>query len=418
MLRSEHVIARFSRGALIPHRLSPENGRVQEIAGELADLYAAHAGEPKARLEERLSSLEEEIGPRLDPRRGFKVVRALAKLLEERATWAAPAETDPYTLRTRVFELAAALPELPAAGDSLLEETTREDVLARVAGETGVEDVAELMYADRRGAQILAEFEATSPRWLVHRYNVAQVQGVLYGARGLTVDLGPGADARLVFRYVKSLGLIYALETLDAGGHRLRLDGPLSLFGGTRKYGLRLARFLPGLLLTAPWKLSAEVSWKGRDAALDLDSETSGLVSHHGAFADATEDDARGAFARAWDRARDTGDWELGEGPGILSLPPLRAALVPDFTLVNTSTGEEAHLELLGFWNEKRLQERVALVREAARRGHRVLVAAPESLGPSPEALREATGGPVLPFKNRLDVASVIAALSGESRES
>ncbi len=414
MLRAEHVIARFSRGEIVPHRLSPENGRAREVAERLVDLYVTHEGKPKARLEEHLALLEEELGPRLDARRGFKIVRALAKLLEERTTWAPPTEADPYTLRTRVFELAAALPELPAAGGSLLEETTREDVLARVAQETGVEDVADLMYADRRGAQVLEGFEDTSPGWLVDRYNVAQAQGVLYGAKGLTVDLGRGADARLVFRYVKALGLIYALETLDGGGgHRLRLDGPLSLFASTRKYGLRLARFLPGLLLTAPWRLRAEISWKDRDAVLELDSETCGLKSHHSGPADAGggEGDVREAFARAWARAKDTGDWELGEGPGVLPLPPLRAALVPDFALVNTSTGEEAHLEILGFWSERRLQERVALVREAAKRGHRVLVAAPESLGPSPEALREATGGAVVPFKHRLDVASVLAAL-------
>lgn len=412
MLRAEHVIARMSRGSVVPHRLSPSNDRVLKVAAELVDLYAEHAGGPKARLDERLSLLEEELGPRLDARRGFKIVRALAKLLEEKTAWASPTETDPYTLRTRVFELAASLPELPASGESLLEETTREDVLAQVSRETSVEDVVDVMYADRRGAMTLAEFEAPSPEGLVDRYNVAQVQGVLYGAKGLTVDLGHEADARLVFRYVKNLGLIYSLETLDGGDHRLRLDGPLSLFGSTRKYGLRLARFLPGLLLTSPWSLRAELTWKGRDAVLDLDSATCDLTSHHEDFAGPVEEgDVREAFLKAWARAKDTGDWKLGEGPGILSLPPLRSALVPDFTLTNHATGEEAHLEILGFWSEKRLMERVALVREAAERGHRVLVAAPEALGPSPEALREATGGSVVPFKNRLDAKAVLAAL-------
>src|SRR3712207_6174484 len=135
------------------------------------------------------------------------------------------------------------------------------------------------MYADRQGAQLLAGFEVVTPEALISRYNVAQAQGVLYSAKDLSVDLGEEADARLVFRYVKLLGLIYRLEPLDEG-HRLHLDGPLSLFGGTRKYGLRLAKFLPGLLLTSPWKLRANVSWKGREAVLELDSEASDLASH------------------------------------------------------------------------------------------------------------------------------------------
>jgi predicted nuclease of restriction endonuclease-like RecB superfamily len=410
VLRGEHVIANFVRGRLVPHQLSTGNGKALEVAGVLVDLYANHMGEPRAQLEKKLTLLEEELGPRLDPRRGFKIVRALAKLLEERTAWAPPTETDPYTLRTRVFELAAALPELPSATDDLLGSLTREEVLSQVTRETGVEDPTTLMYADRQGAQLLAELEAPSPEALITRYNVAQVQGILYSAKDLCVDLGEEADARLVFHYVKLLGLIYRLEpTKD--GHRLLLDGPLSLFSGTRKYGLRLAKLLPGLLLTAPWKLSASVTWRGRDATLELDSETPGLVSHYKGPTDVAEGDVREAFRRAWERAKSTDDWRLEPGAGILPIPRLRSALVPDFALRNEETGEKVHLEILGFWSERYLVERVALLRAAAERGHRVLIAAPESLGTSTETLSAATQSDIIPFKNRLDAKSVLAVL-------
>ena len=411
MLRGEHVIARLARGRLVPHRLSPEDGRVVEVAGELCDLYAAHLRGPRAGLEARISELEEELGPRLDTRRGFRIVRALAKLLEELATWEAPTEADPYTIRTRVFELAAALPEPPASEPGLLEAPTRDDVLHMVTSETGLEDVAELMYADRQGAQLLGAFDRPSPQQLIERYNVAQIQGVLYAARELVVDLDRGADARLVFHYVKKMGLIYRLEPTRSG-YRLHLDGPLSIFGGTRKYGLRLAKFLPGLLLTAPWRLSATVEWKGRDALLDLDSEKNDLKSHYLGPKDAHEgDDVRGAFVKAWERAKDTGGWSLEAGSGVLPFPELKTALVPDFTL-KSDTGEMVHLEVLGFWSERNLIERAALLREAKGRGHRVLVAASEKLGASKEALSEAVEGGVIPFKDRLAVKDVLAALA------
>jgi predicted nuclease of restriction endonuclease-like RecB superfamily len=405
------VIARLARGRLVPHRLSPEDGRVVEVAGELCDLYAAHLRRPRAGLEARISELEEELGPRLDARRGFRIVRALAKLLEELATWQAPTEADPYTIRTRVFELAAALPEPPAGEPGLLEAPTRDDVLLRVASETGLEDVAGLMYADRQGAQLLGAFDRPSPEGLIERYNVAQVQAVLYAAKVLLVDLGEGADARLVFHYVKKMGLIYRLEPTPRG-YRLHLDGPLSIFGGTRKYGLRLAKFLPGLLLTSPWRLSATVEWKGRDARLELDSEKGDLKSHYLGPKDAHEgDDVREAFVRAWERAKDTAGWRLETGSGVLPLPELKTALVPDFTL-KSAAGETAHLEVLGFWSERNLIERAALLREAKGRGHRVLVAASGKLGASPEALSEAVEGGVIPFKERLAVKDVLAALA------
>ncbi len=411
MLRSEHVMARLNRGTLVPHRLSPDDGRVIAVAGELCDLYAANVGSPRSRLERELSLREEGLGPGLDPRRGFRIVRALSKLLEERAGWAAPTEADPYTLRTRVFELAAALPDPPAAEPGLLEAPTRDDVLSQVALETGVEDPAASMYADRQGAQLLGDFDRPTPAELVRRYNVAQIQGVLYAARDLVVDLGEGADARLVFHYVKLLGLIYDLEPL-AAGYRLRLDGPLSIFGATRKYGLRLAQFLPGLLLTSPWELSANVDWKGRETVLELDSETTGLETHYlGPKAEREADDVRGAFLRAWERAKDTGDWELEPGADVLPFPEKKTALVPDFTLRHAVTGETVQLEILGFWSERNLVERVALLREAGQQGHRLLVAASERLGASQEALSGAVEGGVVPFKDRLTAKTVLAAL-------
>ena len=411
MLRSEHVIARLSRGRLIPHHLGKDDPRALEVAEELCKVYADHVGDPRSRLEEELAALEEELGPRLDPRRGFRIVRALSKLLEEKASWTSPTAADPYTIRTRIFELAAALPEPPAAEPGLLDAPTRDDVLSRVAAETGTEDPTALMYADRQGAHVLGGFEEPSPEKLIARYNVAQVQGVLYAARELVVDLGEGADARLVFHYVKLMGLIYALEPAPRG-YRLRLDGPLSIFGSTRKYGLRLAKFLPGLLLTSPWKLSATVEWKDRDTTLELDSETSGLQSHYlGPKEEHEADPVREAFARAWERAKDTGGWELRVGSGLLTFPEQRAALVPDFTLERA--GERVHLEVLGFWSERNLVERAALLREARQRGYRVLVAASERLGASPETLSEAVDGGVIPFKERLAPKAVLAALEG-----
>lgn len=409
MLRGEHVMARLSRGRLVPHRLSPEDRRTVEVAAELCDVYEAHLGSPSSMLEEQLVAKEEELGPRLDARRGFKIVRALSKLLEERSTWTPSTTADPYTVRTRLFELASALPEFPSSEPGLLDTVKREDIVSQVARETSLERPAALMYADRRSAQVLGEFEKSSPEELIHRYNVAQVQGVLYSARELVVDIGRGADARLIFHYVKLMGLIYRLES-TASGYRLYLDGPLSIFGSTRKYGLALAKFLPGLLLTAPWKLSASIEWKGRDAVLELDSE-SGLKSHYlGPGRDAGSDDVRQAFVRAWERAKDTGGWRLEPGTGILPFPELKTALVPDFTLTNPA-GDQTHLEILGFWSERHLIDRTAMIREAARRGHRVLVAASDNLGASPAALSEAAGSEVIPFKNRLDVKTVLAAL-------
>ncbi|CAN5892487.1 DUF790 family protein [soil metagenome] len=410
MLRGEHVIARLARGRVYPHRLSSDQKHAVKVAEELCALYDDHIDKPRSELVAGLAAIEEELGPRLDSRRGFKIARALAKLLDEQAQWTSPTSADPYTVRTRLFELAASMPELPASDPGLLETATREEVIQRVSTETGLGNPNGLMYADRQSAQVLSEFDRPSAEELIQRYNVAQVQGILYSAKEMTVDIGEEANARSVFHYIKLMDLIYRLEPRQ-GGYRIHLDGPLSIFGSTRKYGLRLAKFLPGLLLTAPWRLSATVDWRGRDARLQLDSESSGLVSHYTGPKDYREgNDVREAFVQAWNRSKDTGDWELQPGADILALPELRSALVPDFTLENRPTGKQVHLEILGFWSERTLVDRVSLIRAAANVGHRVLIAASENLGVGSEVLSSAMDGAVLPFKNRLKVKAVLDA--------
>ncbi len=53
----------------------------------------------------------------------------------------------------------------------------------------------------------------------------------------------------------------------------------------------------------------------------------------------------------------------------------------------------------------------MALLREARKRGHRVLIAASDRLGTSPDALSRAVEGGVIPFKDRLQPKAVLAAL-------
>ena len=85
MLRSEHVMARLYRGRLVPHRLSPDDRRALAVAEELCDLYAAHVG--LTEIPPGAGADGSGGGSRSRPRppQGFKIVRALSKLLEERA---------------------------------------------------------------------------------------------------------------------------------------------------------------------------------------------------------------------------------------------------------------------------------------------------------------------------------------------
>ena len=95
------------------------------------------------------------------------------------------------------------------------------------------------------------QFRGTpTPEILLHRYNLAQAQGVLYRASSVTITAyrnDPG-EYKLLFRYLKLFGLMTYIEGDADHGFTLTIDGPTSLFKPSTRYGLALAKLLPALL--------------------------------------------------------------------------------------------------------------------------------------------------------------------------
>jgi predicted nuclease of restriction endonuclease-like RecB superfamily len=91
---------------------------------------------------------------------------------------------------------------------------------------------------------------------------VAQVQGVLYRASELVITAhrnDPG-EYKLLFRYLKLFRLMTTIEGDADHGYTITIDGPTSLFSGTTRYGLDLAKFLPALLHTTRWEMVAHLA--------------------------------------------------------------------------------------------------------------------------------------------------------------
>ena len=55
--------------------------------------------------------------------------------------------------------------------------------------------------------------------------------------------------------------LLCEIERTRPDSHVLHLDGPLSLFSATQKYGLQLALFLPTVLLCKNFEVKADLRW-------------------------------------------------------------------------------------------------------------------------------------------------------------
>ena len=123
-------------------------------------------------LDEELSVLE---GTDTD----YRVKRGLAHLLVNGfCTFETVSPLEPVALREQVFKLVAASVPSPRAAALVIQEVAAA-LTQELGREVTVDQVNQGLYADLAENQILVGFESPTANALLHRYNLAQVQGVL-----------------------------------------------------------------------------------------------------------------------------------------------------------------------------------------------------------------------------------------------
>lgn len=335
MLTSNLVRVRFHRQRVIPRFIDPVAAEHVETAERLIDAFSERAGASRGELDDDLAEL-------FADQPGQFVRDGLVKLLEDRCTFEVESAATPADVREAAFRRAAAA---RAAGPF-----DRTAIVAATADELGVAvaDVEAGLFADLKSEQRLTHFEPTTPERLLRAYNVALAQGVLLKAVTVTVDVRRETPARLrrLFRTAKFRRLVCEATVLPPEGVRLRLDGPMSLFSATQKYGVQLALFLPVVLSCRDFELRAELRWGPQRKEKTLE-----LASRDGLVADAPETGTYvppelAMFAEQFRKKH--ADWVLSEEAGVFPLGD--GFWVPDYLLKHGPTGRTVYLEVLGFW--------------------------------------------------------------------
>lgn len=398
---SNLLVARARRGRIEPLLLEP-SGLPVALASEVLELFERGVGKGRRELEEGLADLEElalELG--LD----LRVVRAMFTLAARHARFEPPkAPVDPVKARMEVFEEACR-----EFGVAVTEEE-RSTVLRRVAERLGcsVEDLESVLggYLE----EVLAEPPALKAEDLVRMLNLSMVQTLLFKASQLEVVFrSDGATAKKLLRAVKRLGLLYVAEQLGEGV-RLTVDGPASLLRQTRRYGTRLAKLVPLVMLAERWRIRARVPARGRDLFFELGDEKSGLFPR-------VEEEPEPLFDSEVEREFYRSISSLARGWRVEREPePLVAGnkvLIPDFSVSN---GErKVYIEILGFWTKDYLERKMQKLREL--RGVNIVVAVNEELACS--SVKDLPHDVVV-FKGRLrgaDVYPVLKRYLGEPPE-
>lgn len=216
------------------------------------------------------------------------------------------------------------------------------------------------LYADLPSSQPVLTFNTLSAERLLHRYNAAQVQGLLLHCNTLTLKLADSmtAELRQLFKYLRFNQL---LSTIRKEGelYEITVDGPLNLFYKTKRYGMNLANFFVAVLHQPKWELAAEIQFRNkRRSRLSLD-ELCGIKPISQQFLAYIPEDIQ-LFQKMLQNKTD--DWQIRPGSQFL---PLAGDFYcfPDYQLVHKS-GVETAIELFHPWHQGHLIARLNTLAE------------------------------------------------------
>jgi uncharacterized protein len=253
--------------------------------------------ETKGSLGESISSLEASYND-------YKLVRGLYALLERRSTFISGegqkpttvvdggsgiVNLDPISIRKYLFE------ESSARGYSLT-DNERNEIIKSVSSKIKVsrDIIIRDMWADLEENMTLQRFVTLEPKKLIAWYNLSLMQTLLFNSTNLEFSIQGGYNWKKVLRAVKRLGLMYnlhykqkegtgaqnessskkvgqdiynpanrnSLHTVDDNDNNdilCSIDGPLSIFKLTDRYGTSIAKLLPSIIVTGNWSLRASI---------------------------------------------------------------------------------------------------------------------------------------------------------------
>jgi hypothetical protein len=355
MLPTDLLIHRQQGEAILPKYLPLTTANLT-IATDLIACVRDWVGKTQGDLDRQLLELE---GDSPD----YRTKRGLAYLLKSaHCTFEVISPLDPEQLRQRVFSWAAQTVPSPQSSQHTLHQLA-EFLSQELDHEISPQQIRQGLYADLAENRILNQFDQPTPEALVHRYNLAQVQGIFYKASQIviTVHRNDPGEYKLLFRYLKLFQLMAYIEGDADHGFTITIDGPVSLFGGSTRYGLAIAKLLPALLHVTRWSLTATLQTKDaytrslRTRHFTL--EPNGRLVSHYPPSKPYDSMLEQSFADRWATLKT--EWKLEREVDLIPIPG--SVMIPDFRLIHPD-GRSFLLEIVGYWRPEYLKKKFAQV--------------------------------------------------------
>lgn len=356
MLTGGDIPAKVSRGRVLVSYLDVHHFGWQKVANWVLEVSRNWVGLNLGMIEQELEECTLQVPDR-------KTFQGLCKLFLDAMEFSI---CEPETLaetRGKIFLLAS---NERAAGSLATDPGVRNRIFDTIARECACDPslLDELLYADLESEKRLKKLPDWSVERFLNRYNLALAQGVMLQARQVRLRIPgttPVIKIRQLIRWLNFRRLLFSARKLNDGMWEFVLDGPLSLFRSTNKYGLQLALVLPALLLQNEYEIEADVVWgKQQKQACFAISHTDGLVSHlsdQGVFKPVEHQ----AFMNMFQK-KIAGLEISDEISGMDSFHPL---LVPDFVIKDRNGVGQVGLEILWSWNEFTLKSKLEQIARA-----------------------------------------------------
>jgi uncharacterized protein len=331
MLTSDLLVTKISKGKIEPVYALLDLDTL-EIARSVIDVFQDHVGRTYGELIEELEGIEEI---------NYRLIRGLAQILERRCIIETDSVIDPIAARRMVFE--------ESRGFVTIEEE-RKKVLDTVARKLSIESDAleKALWADHEGNLVIKGFQTIAVEDLLRHYNLSLAQTLLFRATGMEIQIEDNYQP--VFRKIKQLGLIYSIQD-----GKISLEGPLSLFKLTEKYGSAFAKLLPTLMESSRWSLRASISRKTfqgkRIYDFTLDHTRRSIF---GTELETAEVGFDSAIEKEFSQLGFKG-WTVRREPTVLKAG--QYAFIPDFSLERN--GIRIYVEIIGFWTPEYLKHKI-----------------------------------------------------------
>lgn len=383
MLTKDLLRYKIQSGKIYPQFVSPTDEKLLSVADQLITVFEKSSDKTRSTLLAASKDVIDSSAVPLVIKRGFE------KLLLDRTEFDTSPNEALITFRHDLFAETSRLlsqeqfQDYSAYQQKVLEVVDSGLLADGSTGDVSVADqnaLGEKLYADLPSCQPILSFKTVSPEHLLHRYNTAQVQGLLLHCNSLTLNLTDSmtAELRQLFKYLRFHQLLCTIQRRDGSEDthqqehdekkdktanqnvfQITVDGPLNLFYKTKRYGMNLANFFVAVLHQPKWELIAEIQMRNkRPLRLSL-NESCGIKPISQQFLAYIPEDIAHFQAML---ANKTDAWQISPGSQFLPLPG-NAYCFPDYELVHIS-GVKVAIELFHPWHQGHLLSRLQTLSE------------------------------------------------------